>query len=94
MLILCKIPEDFDVAKHFDCIESKLEKDVWEGAHTAMKDNIIEIVSIIKDKDFYSCDELKFYEAGLFYRILQNLNLHVKTYESYNKYDFFNILTL
>jgi len=98
MLVLCKIGDEFDISKHFKLIQYKLDKDVWEGVHQSMKDNIIKMLSKIKKYDYYRCKPLVEYESILLYHILNILNMVYKVYEDYPKnsnrkikYDFLNV---
>jgi len=75
-LVLCKIPDDFNVALYF---EDKYFEEIEPEDVDYMKNLIIEASRRLKEDGFYSGEELE-YSVFMLYEILEDLKFVVKKY--------------
>jgi len=70
-LVICKIPQDFNITLHFKEIEKDNIKHVKD---------IIRIINRLKDNGFYSGEELE-YSMTLLYKILKDVKFIIQEFD-------------
>ena len=75
-LVVCTIPENFDIVKHFNMVEEFMlaEDDYTESEIENVKREIKKIVSQLKSSGFYSGSEME-YPTLVLYEVFNKLDV-------------------